>query len=305
MKTTKTQSSKVGIALPVYNAERYLAVAIESHLSQSYSDFELVISDNASTDGTRDICERFARLDNRIKYLRHDINRGLSWNHVTAFDACTSPYFRWAAADDIPGDGLVAEMVRILDQDPATALCVPHTINIDEHGNRSDELPRTLELGDSDAYSRIRAVLTRSYQMVFLQGLMRRDVLLTTSRRWNYYGWDFILLAECALRGKVSLTKDTYLLRRLHEGQASRVQREVTKSVNPVEPTFRSVGIFPHWRWQLERLRAVCAAPLSTGEKAKCAKLILRHTWWVRSALWQDLSLAVRNIVPGSRRSPL
>ncbi|WP_348231218.1 glycosyltransferase family 2 protein, partial [Salmonella enterica] len=65
-----SHTPKVSIGLPVYNGENYLKEAIESHLSQSYEDFELFLSDNASTDGTQDICEHYAKQDERIQYIR-------------------------------------------------------------------------------------------------------------------------------------------------------------------------------------------------------------------------------------------
>src|SRR5512141_3155594 len=72
---------KVVIGLPVFNGAKYLAAAIESHLSQSFGDFELVISDNGSTDATPEICADFARRDDRLTYLRSPVNRGILWNH--------------------------------------------------------------------------------------------------------------------------------------------------------------------------------------------------------------------------------
>src|SRR5580765_3967786 len=97
------------IGLPVYNGQRYLGAAIESHLSQSFGDFELVISDNGSTDATPEICTGYASKDRRVKYLRSAENRGILWNHRRVFDAMdgSTPYFRWAGADDIVGPGLL------------------------------------------------------------------------------------------------------------------------------------------------------------------------------------------------------
>ena len=61
---------KVAIGLPVYNGDNYLAAAIESILAQSYGDFDFLISDNASTDGTEEICQAYAKRDSRIRYIR-------------------------------------------------------------------------------------------------------------------------------------------------------------------------------------------------------------------------------------------
>src|SRR5664279_1032294 len=102
--------SRVVIGLPVYNGQKYLVAAIESHLSQSFGDFNLVISDNGSTDATADICAGYASKDKRVKYLRSADNRGILWNHRRVFDSIetSKQYFRWAGADDIMGPGPVS-----------------------------------------------------------------------------------------------------------------------------------------------------------------------------------------------------
>ena len=94
---------RVVVGLPVYNGQKYVVAAIESHLSQSFGDFDLVISDNGSTDATPEICADYASKDKRVKYLRSAENRGILWNHRRVFEAVEAPtqYFRWAGADDI------------------------------------------------------------------------------------------------------------------------------------------------------------------------------------------------------------
>jgi glycosyltransferase involved in cell wall biosynthesis len=104
---------KVIVGLPVYNGQKFLGAAIESHLSQSFGDFDLVISDNGSTDATQAICTDYASKDKRVKYLRSPENRGILWNHRRVLEAIENPnqYFRWAGADDIMGPGLLQSMV--------------------------------------------------------------------------------------------------------------------------------------------------------------------------------------------------
>lgn len=284
----------IAIGLPVYNAERYLAEAIDSHLGQSFEDFELLISDNGSQDGTKEICEHYAARDSRVVYIRHEVNRGLSWNHKFAFEQARATYFRWGAADDTPSPGLLQELVEMMAKDPKLALIVPDTRNINDAGETVGVLERTLDLRTTDVVERARAVLTRGYQMVFLQGLMRRDALMATSRRWDYFGWDFVLLFELALQGDVAQTRTSWLNRRLHEGQASRVQRDLRAGVRKVEPTFGTRLLMPHWRWEMERLRAVKRAPVSAASKARLAALVARHAWWSRKALGDDLRSSLR-----------
>src|SRR5262249_45528439 len=92
---------KVTIGLPVYNGAEYLADAITSILSQTFTDFELLISDNASDDATESICRGFADRDRRVKYVRQKTNIGAAANHNLLVGQSDSPYFKWAAHDDI------------------------------------------------------------------------------------------------------------------------------------------------------------------------------------------------------------
>src|SRR5947208_2594281 len=93
-------SPPIGVGLPVYNGEPFLARSITSLLAQQDADFELVIADNASTDGTEEICREFARTDPRVRYLRRDTNVGVIENHNRIVHETTGEFFSFAAADD-------------------------------------------------------------------------------------------------------------------------------------------------------------------------------------------------------------
>jgi glycosyltransferase involved in cell wall biosynthesis len=90
----------VSIGLPVYNGERFLATSLDSLLEQTFEDFELVISDNASSDATEEICREYAARDARILYLRRETNRGAAWNFNSLVAETDGPYFQWATHDD-------------------------------------------------------------------------------------------------------------------------------------------------------------------------------------------------------------
>jgi glycosyltransferase involved in cell wall biosynthesis len=91
----------VSVGLPVFNGAEYLRDSIEALLSQTYTDFELLISDNASTDRTAEICEEYARRDPRIRFMRQKANRGAATNFKLLLDEAVGTYFMWAAADDL------------------------------------------------------------------------------------------------------------------------------------------------------------------------------------------------------------
>lgn len=95
------QNLKISIGLPVFNGEKFLRKRIDSILNQTYSNFELIISDNASTDKTRLICEEYTRKDSRIKYFRQKKNMGATWNWNFVLKQAKCRYFFWAMVDDL------------------------------------------------------------------------------------------------------------------------------------------------------------------------------------------------------------
>lgn len=99
--TTMNNPPKVSIGMPVFNGEKYICEAIDSLLAQTFRDFELIISDNASTDATQAICEEYACRDLRIRYVRQPENRGAPANFQFVLDEAVGEYFMWAAADDL------------------------------------------------------------------------------------------------------------------------------------------------------------------------------------------------------------
>ncbi len=286
---------KVIVGLPVYNGQKFLVAAIESHLSQSFADFTLVISDNGSTDATPQICADYARRDSRVQYLRSDQNRGILWNHRRVMEAIASPrqYFRWAGADDVLEPGLLGAMVAVLDARPEVEAVVPGTKNIDGEGKIIGSMARALDLQSRDVLERARGVLLANYQHVIAYGLLRAGTLRVMRTQPDYIGWDPVFIWELALRGQLVELASHSLLRRFHAGSISRVKtaKEMRKWV---EPNSKAGMSFPHWTWAYERLRALLAAPLPVRERLRIAALLTRATLWERSSLARDVTQAVR-----------
>jgi glycosyltransferase involved in cell wall biosynthesis len=289
---------KVVVGLPVYNGQKFLGAAIESHLAQSFSDFHLVISDNGSTDATPEICAEYARKDTRIKYLRSPENRGNLWNHRRVLEAIESPgqYFRWAGADDIMEPGLLQAMVTVLDARPEVEAVVPDTKNIDDDGAIIGSMARTLDLQSSDVFERASQVLLVNYQHVIAYGLLRASTLRLMRTGPAYPGWDAIFVWELALRGVLVQAAGPALLRRLHAGSISRVKsaKELRKWV---EPSSKAGMSFPHWTWAYERARVLFAVPLTIGDRLRIGMFLARATLWQRGSLFRDVTQAARRTV--------
>lgn len=286
---------RITVGLPVYNGQKYLEAAIESHLAQSFGDFELVISDNGSTDATGEICSRYARQDARVKYLRSPSNRGILWNHRRVLEPVdpSTPYFRWAGADDILEPGLLAAMVEVLDTRPEIEAVMPATKNIDEEGTVIRTMERSLNLESPDVFERARQILLANYQHVIAYGLLRAPSLRCMRTGPHYIGWDPVFIWELALRGPVFQLFEPALLRRFHRGSISRVKtvKEMRKWVEPGT----SAGMnFPHWAWAYERARSLLATPMNLGEKLRITMFLMRTTLWQRQQLARDITQATR-----------
>ena len=126
----------LSIGLPVYNGERYLSKTLDSLLGQDFEDFELVISDNGSSDQTEAICRDFAQRDHRIRYLRSDENRGATWNFRRVFEMSEGEFFKYAAYDDECYPTMVRRCMEVFQSDdPTVALVYTLSEKIDENSN--------------------------------------------------------------------------------------------------------------------------------------------------------------------------
>ncbi len=126
---------RLSVGLPVLNGEHFIAESLEALLGQSYTNFELIIADNASTDDTGDICRKYAKDDSRIRYHRHPQNIGLAPNHNFVVQEARGELFKWAANDDLYASTLLARCVEALDEYPDVVLAHSWTAKINSAGN--------------------------------------------------------------------------------------------------------------------------------------------------------------------------
>ena len=114
MTASTSRSPRLSIGIPVYNGESFLAQALDSLLAQTFHDFEIVISDNASTDRTPEICHAYVQRDPRVRYVRNPLNLGSVPNFNRVFEPSTAPLFKWAAHDDLHHETYLERCVRLL-----------------------------------------------------------------------------------------------------------------------------------------------------------------------------------------------
>lgn len=280
---TSIEMPRVSIGIPVYNGERYLVETLDSVLGQTYTDMEIVISDNGSTDSTESICRTYAAKDDRIKYFRYSENRGAAWNYNNVFLLAKGEYFKWAAADDVLAPTLIEKCVKILINNPAVVLCYARTQAIDADSTVIREYPSKPKGMDPRADERFFEFVCVPHPCVSVFGLMRRDVLAKTKLIGKYSGSDRPLLGELALRGQLYEIPEFLFFYRNHEDQSWGGNRRTHHAQQAWYDPKRAGRItFPHWRLMSEHLQTIQRVSLSPSERAKCYSCMLqwsRRRW--------------------------
>ena len=188
------------IGMPVFNGERTLRPALDAILSQTLCDFELIVSDNASTDGTAAICQEYAGMDARVRYIRQPRNIGAAANFRYVLEQARGRYFMWAAADDLRSNDFLAENVRFLDSHPSY---VASTSPVRFEDGEFDVLAMGDGSLEGSVPERIVAFLRAWHANGRFYSVFRRDPLL----EWQgfddpYLGSDWSLILFLATRGK-------------------------------------------------------------------------------------------------------
>jgi glycosyltransferase involved in cell wall biosynthesis len=213
---------RLTIGLPVYNGEKYLAAALDSLLTQSFADFRLIISDNASSDLTSDICQHYLKRDPRVRYVRQPHNIGCAANHRFVFEQSRSKLFKWASCDDLYHHDLLLRCIDVLDEHPEAILAHSWTglVTVDNaHSARA--LKYSLATNSTHTPERFRSILFDSggdddY------GVTRADVLRRTPLHNSYHRADRTLVAELALLGPFHHVPDWLYYRRDHPNSSRR-----------------------------------------------------------------------------------
>lgn len=267
---------KVSIGFAVYNGEPYLSEAIESILSQTFTDFELIISDNASTDHTAEICKRYAAQDGRIRYYRNATNIGGANNENLTFRLAKGEYFRWAAHDDVCAPELLARCVAVLDANPQIVLCSTAMIKIDEKGHQLDLLSRNKSV-DPKPHVRLREMASMDHWCEESYGLIRAAVLHKTTLQQNYTDSDRTLLAELSLHGMFYQVPEALFYKRIHATMSTFVYPKWRARMAWFDPAFNLAENItcPHWLQFFHYVGVIKGAPLTAFERLRCYQYLL------------------------------
>ena len=278
-----SRTPRVSIGLPVYNGEKYLAVAIESILNQTLADLELIIGDNASTDGTEEICRRFAAADARIHYLRHPSNIGGSGNFNEVYRHGRAPYFRWAAHDDLIAPRNLEACAAVLDAVPEAVLAYPRTVIIDAEGQRVREHDDRMDIREPRTHQRLVRVVQAWSMCNPAFALMRRSALGHTGLIRAHPSADVVMLCELALLGQFWEVPEPLFLRRVHDEMSWRANKTQTGVALWYDPHAHPNELL-HNRTRLffRVVRAVWEFDLPLAERVQCLVAMIPAWWWRR-----------------------
>jgi glycosyltransferase involved in cell wall biosynthesis len=212
----KNMKPRLSIGLPVYNGGQYLEKALLSLLTQTFADFELIISDNASTDNTKEICETYAAQDPRIRYFRNPTNIGATQNWYRVFELSSGEYFASVAHDDVYHPDYMQKCIAVLDRDPTVVVCHSKTTVIDADDNHNGNFDVEVDTTSAKPHERLYNVLTIDYLCIQLYGVMRSKALAATKVFVGYVACDRNTLVELCLIGKIQEVPEYLFYHRLY-----------------------------------------------------------------------------------------
>jgi len=268
-----TKAPRLTIGLPVYNGERYLAESVDALLGQTYEDFELVISDNASSDGTADICASYVKQDSRVRYIRQPRNIGCAPNHNFLVAQARGELFKWASDDDLYARDLMRRCIDALDAYPDVVLAHSWTAIIDGARTVTRAVPYTHATDALSASERFRSLLF-DHGGDDDGGIIRMSVLRQTPLNGSYYRADRTFVSELGLYGPFYHIPEWLYFRRDHPARAARAFRSVHGWCVNLDPRRASrlrnpaPRLYAEYVWAF--VSAIRRAPLSPTERRAC-----------------------------------
>jgi glycosyltransferase involved in cell wall biosynthesis len=303
--TQKLSSNRprVSIGMPVFNGEKYLTEALDSILVQTYRDFELIISDNASTDHTQQICREYATKNSRIHYYRNEKNLGAPKNYNRVFELSSGEYFKWAAHDDVLAPEYLQKCIAVLDKDPSIVLCHSKTGRIDEHGTLVGSYNQGMlrRISSWKPHERFRDLIGLFYTSCPVFGVIRATSFRKSPLHGDYIGADRNLLAEIGLIGRIHEIPECLFFWRDHPDSYTSIYYgdDRSTSVNRLqkEMAWWSKGgwtSFPHWKNCIEYFRSVNRVQLKWSERLLCYDQIFR---WFKEEGWMFMGFDMENFL--------
>lgn len=284
-----SEAPLITVGLPVYNSERYLRQSLDSLLAQTYRNFVLVISDNASTDGTAQICQQYAAADSRIEYSRNETNIGNPRNFNRVAGLATTRYLKWSTADDFWEPTFLELALEVMERDPTIALCYPQAVLVDADGRNPKNYDDVLHLLQDDPADRFVTLLDKIKLAHQHLGMIRMSHLHQTRLLGAHVGSDVNLLAELSLYGKFFELPHRLYFRRFHQDSGSWKRDDAKHETRRYHAGGAKPTVFYKWHRYLGFFSAVCRSPLPLNSRMRLYRYLGRHMIWDRRDLGAEL----------------
>ncbi len=290
--TLKNQTPLVSVGLPVYNEAAHIRRTLESWLAQDYADFELIVADNASTDGTLEICREYAARDPRIKLIENAINIGASRNHKMVFEISRSEYFSWGGGHDRVAPGFLQQTLDLMQKNPEVVLCTVRS----EFRDENDVCWRTnvggLDLRGKPCDERFAGMLHHAVSggtANLIYGLYRRSALSNSLEFQKAIGNDIIMLAQVAILGAVVQLDDILYYRFLPQQQRGGAER-LSRYINIIfgERSLHPGARLPQLGYLFGFLQVIEQSQLSELERQSMIAVVMKESQRIQSALWTE-----------------
>lgn len=287
----------VSIGLAVFNGEKYLTEAIDSILAQTYTDFELIISDNASKDRTGEICRQYAAQDSRIRYFCNPSNIGGVNNENLTFELSQGKYFRLMAHDDLLAPELIAQSVEILESNPDVVLCYSDIAVIDSEGKQFKII--NADVGNEEhSYQRFRQLASQEHRCEATYALTRADVLRQMQLQLNYSDSDRNFLADLSLRGKFYKINQPLFYKRYHPERSIEVYEDRYQRMAWFDPQINESNLpyscyFMYWRQVFHFYSIVTRAPINIHHKIICYLHLIKWLRYRRKKLINEIMILI------------
>jgi glycosyltransferase involved in cell wall biosynthesis len=263
---------RVSVGLIVYNGERYLESSIASLLAQTYRDFELIISDNGSTDDTERIARAAAAGDSRVRYARSETNKGVAWNLNNAARLARGDYFVWASHDDLHSRDFLERCVGLLDADPGVVYVYATTYLMDGDGHVFGREANRFTLGARAPDRRFwEQLVVRGGQNFY--GMIRGSTLRSIGAHGRTPWAERVMFGELSLNGRFAIVPGARFYWRRHSGQLTEVwdsRRQFALALDPARPAWRRSSPALIVEYVAGYVGAIQRAPLSARERLRC-----------------------------------
>jgi len=296
------RAPRLSIGLPVYNGERHLREAIDSLLAQDIGDFELVISDNASVDGTSEICREYADRDPRVRYSRTEANVGAAANFNRAFELCSGDYFMWGSDDDIWEPQFASRCIARLENSPNAVMCTSQVRFIGEDGElRTDWYRKSVNTPGMRVETRVHELL-REIGWYGIYSVFRPSALAATGLYRPVFGGDVSLLLELVLQGEALAVPETLLQYRLPDER--KTEEQMAEEIDPQAASDEARGNSRPWVFLATELIGIVresGLPMSTITRIEDDFV---DTLSFENVVWAHQVLRESGEDPGAIRSP-